>query len=145
VVGVPGHARGVEHDQTRDAALPGDAHHVGGEAVDQALEGAVGVLAQDRGADPERGRGLAQLGLAQRGQVSGDAVDRRRLAMGQAQHGHLGARATERVEDRAEPERLVVGVRHDGEHRRPGRQRVRPGRVRCRGGGHRALLPTTRW
>ena len=63
-----------------------------------------------------------QVSPSQRSEVSGDSVQRPCLAMGQAEHLDPGARKDERVQDRAETERLVVRMGDHRQNRRPGRR-----------------------
>ena len=81
-----------------------------------ALELPVGVVKEPHGGHFEDVGGFLQFPLAKGAEVAGHAVQSRRLAVGEAEHGSLSAGAGECGEHGAEPEGLIVGVGHDGQH-----------------------------
>ena len=98
---------------------------------------AVGVGQRGGGRHADHLAGRRELVGAHGGEVVGVGPEGRGLAARQAEHGDVGAVLHEAVEEGAEREGLVVGVRDDDEHALPVR---RPG-----AGGHGTHSGTQIW
>jgi hypothetical protein len=97
---------GIRHGQNlSDERIEGDAREL-----------PVGVVKEPHGGHLEDGGGFLQFPLAKGAEVAGHAVQGRRLAVGEAEHGSLSASAGECGEHGAKPKGLIVGVGHDGQH-----------------------------
>jgi hypothetical protein len=116
VVGVPGHTVLVEHQQVAGFQLADQTSHLGrqlgrrhvGQPPVRVIQELDRVNAQHLGGDP-------QLAGAYGRQLARRAVQCGRFAVGEAQHGDRDAAGGEPVQQRAEPERLIVRVRHHHE------------------------------
>jgi hypothetical protein len=118
VVGVAGHAAVVEHDEQLCPLALRRPHHVGRWRGHPRLgEPAVGGTRVARnGASREPGRRWrARLPAGPQGRRG--RAQRRCLTMSEAQSSDRGPGVDKRAEHRSQPERLVVGVGVDGEHR----------------------------
>jgi hypothetical protein len=76
-------------------------------------EVAVGIIQQRHGGDAERRSGLPQFASPLPDQVGAGLVQRGRLTAGVAQDVHRSPGRHHLVDDRAEPERLIVGMGDD--------------------------------
>ncbi len=138
MIRVPRHSGGVEDDQALGRRRRGRGTNLAYEnAAAHALEGAVWVVAELRRGQAQHRSRVLQLQRAQGPQVTADPMDRRRLALGQTQHGHRAAGVHQRVENGPQPERLIVGMGHHRQRRSPaGQHRLRgwrPRHVPCHG------------
>jgi hypothetical protein len=124
VVGMPGDPGVVEDEQAADAAAGGCRGSVGRQ-LGRVCSGqlAVGVVQQGHAGRAELGSGLAEFCLPGAVQVGAGLVKRGRLPVRVAQDVDRRAARHQRVDDGAQPEALVVGVRDHREHASPGRQR----------------------
>ena len=95
-------------------------------------EPAVGVGEELGAANAEMGGGLAELVDSHGGEFPGGGVQRRGLAVGEAEDGHGNPGVGEGGEDGPEAKGLVVGVGANGEDAGGRRQRGADGRRRCR-------------
>ena len=147
MIRVPGHPADVESEQVARTHLGGKPAHVRGKLrhVDIA-EPAVGIVEQLGAADAEDLCRRGELRRPDVGEVTIVAVQCGRLAMGEAQHHHLGTRADPPVEQSTHPERLVIGM---GDHREnPGdvgyrvHRLIVPGQVRT---FTVAIIPASSW
>lgn len=119
-MGMPGDARVVEHHQAVCSVTFGLLQN----GFDQTMTTTTGELAvwlveQLHRAHPESLGRRFQLGCTNRCQASLHAAERRRLAAGEAEHGHDAVLICERGQQGPEPERFVVRVRHHGQRPLP--------------------------
>ena len=124
---MPGHPGVVEDEQPDGAGAGGGVCDVAGQLGRRdAGQAAVGVIQQGDTGRPEFGSRPAQFGFAHAVQIGVHLVQGGCPAVGEAQdvHGSTGRR--ELVDDRAQAEALIIGVRDHHQHAWPGGQH-RPG------------------
>lgn len=123
MVGVTGYAPVVEDEQLVGGDIEGDTADIAGQLVERlGDEAAIGVVEQLDVAHTEDLAGLFELGGSDRTEVTLDTVEGGRLAVGERQHGDLGAAFGEVGDDRAEAEGLIVRMSAHDEHARRRRQ-----------------------
>jgi len=87
----------------------------------------VAVAQQGYSGCTERGAGLAQFVLALAEQVGAVFIDRGCFAVGVAENVHAGAGCGQLADERAEAERLIVGMGDHDQRPLPGRQQSASG------------------
>ena len=118
VVGVSGDSRGIEDDQAHRLRPADRRAHLRGEfALIDAVQGAVGVVAEDGRVQPQGRRRTLQLRRPQEIQIPGDTKEAGSLPTGKTQHRDASSGPSKGVQHRPQAERFIIGVRHHRQHR----------------------------